>query len=72
LEGLSPRQMELISTVHYAYRALKDYHETQPTKEEVVSSASKLKGRKFRKKSLEKVYDILKEYGLLKWGNGLA
>jgi uncharacterized protein YwgA len=72
LEGLDPQSLELISTIHYARRGLKDYYDNEPTKDEVVELAYKAKKAKFAKKVIAEVYEILLKNGLLGWGNGLT
>lgn len=72
LKNLAPSIMELISTVHYAYRAIKDYYEKEPSKEDVVESVYKAKKGKFSRDIMGEAYDALKTSGLLNWGNGTA
>lgn len=68
LEGLSPQRFELISTIHYSYRAKKDYYGQEPTKNEVITSSLKAKKGKYPKELIEDVYNLLQENGLLGWG----
>jgi len=62
---LDPSQMELVSTIHYIHSSYREWFKETPTKETVVASVRELKGNKFGADFVGKVYEVLREAGLL-------
>jgi hypothetical protein len=62
---LDPSQMELVSTIHYIHSSHREWFKEAPSEKDVVKSVLRLKGDKFGKDVIERVYDILREAKLL-------
>jgi uncharacterized protein len=62
---LDPSQMELTSTIHYMHSSHREWFKEAPSKEAVVTSVLQVKGEKFSRDTVDRVYDILREAGLL-------
>ena len=58
-------QLELYSTLHYAYRELKFTRSSTPSKDEVIERFRKFKDDKFDSKRIVDAYECLVEAGLL-------
>jgi uncharacterized protein YwgA len=63
---LDPTQMEMISTIHYAHSSYSEWNGKPPSKEQVVRTVLEIKKEKFPEQSIGRVYDILRDAGLLK------
>jgi uncharacterized protein YwgA len=62
---LDPSQMELVSTIHYMHSSHHEWFKEAPSKEVVVSSVLQVKGEKFSRETVDRVYDMLREAKLL-------
>ena len=62
---LDASQIELVSTIHHMHSSHREWFKEVPSKEVVVTSVVQAKGDKFSKDTVERVYDILREAGLL-------
>ena len=69
---LSPKEMELVSTIHYIHTPSLQWHKQRPSKESVVDTVYEIKKSKFDKHLIGKVYDILQEAGLLPSANAAS
>lgn len=64
---LRPNQMEILATIHYFYVALKRFYGKSPEKELVVERVWGVKGEKFEREIISRVYDTMNKAGLLVW-----
>ena len=69
LVKVEPIQLELISTMHYAYRELDASKKGTPTQEKVFSRFKEFKKDKFACEELKKAYDLLSECELINTPN---
>ena len=65
LVKVKPIQLELISTMHYAYRELDASKKFTPTRENVFERFKEFKEDKFEGEELEMAYDLLSECDLI-------
>jgi hypothetical protein len=63
--SLRPSQMELISTIHYMHASHREWFDRVPKKHTVVASVLEVKGGKFNRRTVEEVYDLLRDAKLL-------
>lgn len=64
LVPLSPDHLELIATLHYAYRELRATRQTKPTAAEVANRFRQFKGDKFDDGAISTAFDQLRTAGL--------
>ena len=62
---LNPSSMELVSTIHYINSSLRQWNKQAASKEEVVEKVYQIKGSKFSRDSVDRVYDVLLKARLL-------
>lgn len=64
---LRPNQMEILATIHYFHVALKRFYGKSPDKELVVKRVFEVKGEKFEREVISRIYDTMNKAGLLVW-----
>ncbi len=62
---LNPTEMELVSTVHYVASSSKNWFKKPLPRSTVVKTVMEIKGSKFEKRTVARIYDILEKAGLL-------
>jgi len=66
LGGFKPQELELIATLHFIARRLRQvHHRDEPSKPEVISEFISIKGDKFGHEEINIWYDALKKAGLI-------
>jgi hypothetical protein len=60
---LSPEELELVSTLDYAFRELRARKKANPARDEVVNRFVEFKGEKFPKNQVEELFDRLNKVG---------
>lgn len=63
--GMSPQQLELITTVHYIYCSGRGFG--NPKKESVIKTVFQIKKGKFPVDTIRTTFDALNQAGLLNW-----
>lgn len=66
-ESLPPRILELLSTTHYVYRSLAEFHRTTPEPDTVVQKVYAIKEGKFSREDIKRAFKALEAAGLLEW-----
>ena len=62
---LDPSSFELVSTIHYIYSSSSQWNKKPPRKKDVTAAVFEIKGHKFGRDFIDKVYEILLKAGLL-------
>lgn len=62
---VGPREMELLSTVHYCFKSHKDFFKKTPSYKEVLGSVKEIKGSKFSDEDIDWAYKALRDNNLL-------
>lgn len=72
LGKLEPGQFELLATLHFIGRRLKEIKRREPSKKEVIDDFCAVKKNKFDKAEIETVYSALKSANLMKLDMSIA
>jgi uncharacterized protein YwgA len=67
--GFKPQELELVATLHFIAQRQRQIYRRQPTKPEVMSEFTGIKGAKFTPETISAWYDALKSAGLIQAKN---
>lgn len=65
LAPFNPEQMEATATLDYIYRQQLATSNGQPTRESVVDKFMEIKGEKFQRRDIERLYDVMPKSGAI-------